>query len=260
MAGTGAIAGNLERIAERMAAACVRSGRTPGDARLVAVTKAVGPDEIRELYRLGVRDFGENRVADGIAHKEALGRDDAAWHLIGHLQRNKARAALLGGFRRIHSVESGKLLAALECECGKLDSPADILIEVNVSGEESKYGVAPGALSALAHAAMEAGHLRLVGLMAMAPFSDDPEDARPVFRGLRLLRDGLAREIGVPLPHLSMGMTGDFEVAIEEGATLVRVGTALFVQEPIDKLPDRDVRQRNQEKAVDYKMSKHGVE
>lgn len=228
MAGIGAIAANLAAVRERMAAACARAGRDPDGVRLVAVTKTVGPDEIRELYRLGVRDFGENRVADGVAHKEALGRDDAVWHLIGHLQRNKARAALAGGFLRIHSVESEKLLAVLDDECGRLGARPDILVEVNVSGEDSKYGVRPDALPALAKTALAAKRLRLSGLMTMAPFTDDPEEARPVFRGLRLLRDELARETGAALPHLSMGMTGDFEVAIEEGATLVRIGTALF--------------------------------
>ena len=222
------IAENLRRVGERMAAACERSGRDASGVALVAVTKMAGAEEIRELYRLGVRDFGENRVADGIAHAEALGAPDARWHLIGHLQRNKAAAALAGGFRRIHSVESAKLLDVLGRECDRLGIEAEILLEANVSGEEAKYGVAPAGLEALAEAALAKKSLRLSGLMTMAPFTDDPETARPVFRGLRECRDRLRDSLGVALPHLSMGMTGDFEIAIEEGATLVRIGTALF--------------------------------
>ncbi len=223
-----AIAENLARVRARIAAACRRAGRDPSSVTLVAVTKTVTPAEVAELYRLGVRDFGENRVADGLAQKGALAAPDAAWHLIGHLQRNKAAEALAGGFRRIHSVESPKLLEVLDRECGKLGAAADILLEVNVSGEESKYGVAPADLPALAEAAANRKNLRLRGLMTMAPLTDEPETARPFFRELARLRDDLRRRPGLELPDLSMGMTGDFEVAVEEGATLVRIGSALF--------------------------------
>lgn len=228
MPGVHHIAANLERVRARIADACRRAGRKEGDVTLVAVTKTVGAEEIRELYRLGVRDFGENRVADGIAHRESLGEADAVWHLIGHLQRNKAAAALAGGFVHIHSVESPKLIETLDRECGRLGVDAQVLLEANVSGEESKYGVPPAGLAELAEAALASERLRLAGLMTMAPFSDVPEDARPTFRGLRECRDRLERDLGIKLPELSMGMTGDFEVAIEEGATIVRVGTALF--------------------------------
>lgn len=219
---------NLRSVQARIEAACRRAGRRPEDVALVAVTKTVTPAEVSELYRLGVRDFGENRVANGIDQKNALAAPDARWHLIGHLQRNKAAAALEGGFLFIHSVESPKLVEVLDRECGRLGVRAEILLEVNVSGEESKYGVPPESLPALAELAAGAKHLDFTGLMTMAPFTDDPEEARPHFRRLAFLRKETSEKIGRELPHLSMGMTGDFEVAIEEGATLVRIGTALF--------------------------------
>lgn len=222
------IADNLRNVKARIAAACARSGRAETEATLVAVTKTVSDVEVAELYRLGVRDFGENRVADGLDRKNALAAADARWHLIGHLQRNKAAAALAGGFTRIHSVESARLLDVLERECARLNVRAEIMIEVNVSGEESKYGVRPANLPELAEKAAGCAHLDFAGLMTMAPFTDDPETARPFFRRLAALRAETATRIGRPLPHLSMGMTGDFEVAVEEGATLVRIGTALY--------------------------------
>ncbi len=223
-----AIAENLASVRERLASACARSGRRAEDVTLVAVTKTVTPAEIGELYRQGVRDFGENRVADGLDHKNALARPDARWHLIGHLQRNKAREALAGGYALVHSVESDKLIAVLQHECEKLDLSLEILIEANLAGEEAKYGAAADELSGLAEAALKAPRLRLRGLMTMAPFTDDPETSRPYFSQLRLCRDRLCERFGLPLAELSMGMTGDFEVAAEEGATMVRVGTALF--------------------------------
>jgi pyridoxal phosphate enzyme (YggS family) len=223
------MAENLASVRSRIAAACRRAGRDEAEVTLVAVTKTVTPAEVAELYRLGVRDFGENRVADGVAHREALARDDARWHLIGHLQRNKAGDALAGGFVRIHSVESAKLVDVLDRECAKLGIRAAVLLEANVSGEASKYGVAPEDLPALAALAARKEHLDLLGLMTMAPFTDDPETSRPHFRSLARLRRELEERLGTELPHLSMGMTGDFEVAVEEGATMVRVGTALFV-------------------------------
>lgn len=222
------IADNLANVRSRIAAARARAGREAGDVTLVAVTKTVTPAEIAELHRLGVRDFGENRVADGAAHRAALGGDDSRWHLIGHLQRNKAADALAGGFLRIHSVESPRLLEVLERECARLSLRAEILLEVNVSGEESKYGVSPDRLPELARLAGAAEHLDFSGLMTMAPFTDNPEDSRPHFRRLAGLRRDTEQALGRSLPHLSMGMTGDFEVAVEEGATLVRIGTALF--------------------------------
>lgn len=222
------IQSNLQQIHERIAAACGRAGREPGEVTLVAVTKTVTPVEVAELYRLGVRDFGENRVADGLERKNALNAPDSRWHLIGHLQRNKAAVALEGGFLRIHSVESDRLLEVLDRECAKRGVRAKIYLEVNVSGEDSKYGVSPENLPALAEAAASRENLDLIGLMTMAPLTDRPEDSRPVFRGLARCRDDLERRLGRKIPGLSMGMTGDFEVAVEEGATVIRVGTALY--------------------------------
>jgi pyridoxal phosphate enzyme (YggS family) len=226
----GTIAENLERVRARIAAACGRAGRDESEVTLVAVTKTVGDAEVAELYRLGVRDFGENRVVDGLGRKQVLGAVDSRWHLIGHLQRNKAASALEGGYGLIHSVESSRLVEVLDRECGRLGMRGGVLLEVNVSGEESKYGVSPGELPALAEKAAGCANLRLLGLMTMAPFTDEPETARPFFRRLATLREETALRIGRPLPHLSMGMTGDFEIAVEEGATLVRIGTALFAR------------------------------
>lgn len=222
------IANNLEKVMERMTAACERAGRQPGEVKLIAVTKTVGPAEVRELYDLGVRDFGENRVSDGLAQMQALGAADATWHMIGHLQRNKAGQALEGGFSCVHSVESDKLIDVLDKDCARLDKTLDILLEVNVSGEESKYGIQSDQTTELVKKVLTTHRLRLRGLMTMAPFTDDPEEARPHFRHLRELRDNCRSRFNIQLPQLSMGMTGDFEVAIEEGATLVRIGTALF--------------------------------
>lgn len=222
------IQSNLQRIHERIAAACGRAGRKTDEVTLVAVTKTVTPVEVTELYRLGVRDFGENRVADGLERKNALNASDSRWHLIGHLQRNKAAVALEGGFIRIHSVESERLLEVLDRECARRGVRAEIYLEVNVSGEDSKYGVSPENLPALAEAAASKESLDLIGLMTMAPLTDEPEDSRPVFRGLARCRDELERRLGRKIPGLSMGMTGDFEVAVEEGATVVRVGAALY--------------------------------
>lgn len=223
------IAENLMKVKARIASACARAGRHPAEVTLVAVTKSVTAKEAEELYFLGVRDFGENRVADGAERLRALHvHSDARRHLIGHLQRNKAREALAGGFLTIHSVESDKLLDVLDREAEKLDLRPEILLEANISGEESKYGAPPDGLPRLVELALAKKNLHLTGLMTMAPLDSDPEAARPVFRGLRECRDDLERRFGVELPRLSMGMTGDFETAVEEGATMVRIGTALF--------------------------------
>lgn len=220
---------NLTGVRERIAAACARAGRAPSEVTLIAVTKTVDTDEVVELARLGVRDFGENRVSVGMEKIRFFAdRLDFRWHLIGHLQRNKAGAAL-EGFRSIQSVESEALLQVLQKEAQKRDiQQIDVLLEVSISGEENKYGLAPEAAPELLELARGLDRLRVRGLMTMAPLTAQPEETRPVFRGLRQLRDELQRRCGAELPVLSMGMSGDFEVAIEEGATHVRVGTALF--------------------------------
>lgn len=219
------IANNVAAVRERMATACARSGRDPADVTLVAVTKTVGLEAVRALRDVGLRDFGENRVPDGLAKASSLGDPAVRWHLIGHLQRNKASKALKS-FRIIHSVESPKLIEVLT-KHAMADDPVRVLLEVNISGEAAKYGLAPEGVADLARRVLQTPALRLDGLMTMAPWVE-PEATRPVFRGLRELRDRLQDELGAPLPVLSMGMSNDYEIAIEEGATWVRVGSALF--------------------------------
>ena len=219
---------NLDDVRWRMAAACGRAGRTPEDALLVAVTKTVGPEAVQALARLGVTDIGENRVQDALRKHEALGGPlGLHWHMIGHLQTNKVRHAL-PVFERIHSVDSLHLAAEISRRAEPAKRTVPILIEVKTSGEESKFGVAPTEVALLLDGIRTLQGVRAEGLMTMAPIVDDAEEARPFFAALRELRDRLRAASGLALPHLSMGMTQDFEVAIEEGATLVRVGSALF--------------------------------
>lgn len=208
----------LEELEDRISRACLRCGRARESVLLVAVTKVFPPSAVLEAYSLGLRDFGENYIQE-FETKAPLVRslDGARFHLIGHLQSNKSRrAAELFDF--IQTVDSEKLARRLN-DTGR---PLDVMIEVKLSEEESKYGCAPAELAALARSIQALENLRLRGLMTMPPWSDDPETSRPYFRTLRHLASGLG------LNELSMGMSGDLEVAIEEGATIVRVGTALF--------------------------------
>ncbi len=223
------IAGNLESVRSRMADACRRSTRDASSVRLVAVTKAVGGDEAKSLVELGALDLGENRVPDGIAKMDALDDESVRWHMIGHLQRRKVRHAV-GRFAMLHSVDSVRLLDEIEKRSAAAGVVTDILAEVNVSAEEAKYGLQPGEAPSFCEAAARCDNVRLSGLMTMAPFVDDPEDARHVFSALRELLEGLNGQSACSqkLSELSMGMTNDFEVAIEEGATIVRIGTALY--------------------------------
>ena len=225
------IAGNLRSVRERIAAAVARAGRPEGSCRLLAVTKTRSPEEIAALARAGQVHLGENRVQEAatkIPECRGLGVE-ADWHLIGHLQRNKVKKAL-ALFGTVHSIDSVRLLEALAREAESRSIRPDTFLEVNVSGEASKHGLAPAEAEDVCRRAGELASLRLVGLMTMAPFTDDPETARPFFKGLRELRDKLndGAAYAEPLRELSMGMSGDFEVAAEEGATWVRVGTALF--------------------------------
>lgn len=224
------IARNLARVQERIAEACRRCGRNVEEVTLVAVTKTVGVDEIRALYEAGVRHVGENRVPVALEKHQHLASLDLRWHFIGHLQRNKAAQLLRGGFGIIHSVESSKLLAILGREASA-SAPVEIFLEVNVSGEEAKYGLAPEAVEEVLRETLALPGVRARGLMTMAPWESEAEATRPVFAGLRALRDTLAETTGAALPDLSMGMSNDYEIAIEEGATLVRVGSALFQEE-----------------------------
>jgi pyridoxal phosphate enzyme (YggS family) len=225
------VAENLRRVREEIARACRRAGRRPQEVELVAVTKTAGLEEVRALWEEGVRDFGESRVQAAAARDEALeGLEGIRWHLIGHLQRNKAARALRL-FHAIHSLDSRRLLREIEVLLARDAAPAPaIYIEVNVAGETRKTGLPLAELPALLEELQSCPLLkpRVRGLMTMAPYSDDSEASRPHFRKLRELRDRTLEEKLLPAGGLSMGMSSDFEVAIEEGATSVRVGTRLF--------------------------------
>lgn len=220
------MADRLARVEERIAAACARAGRSRDTVTLVAVSKTQPPEVVAEAAALGLRVFGENKVQEARAKiPECPGH--LAWHLVGHLQSNKARlAAEL--FEVIHSVDSEKLVRILNEAADEAGRTLRILLEVNVSGEASKFGLAPEAVPGVLEAANACPRLQVAGLMAMAPFAPEAEKARPHFARLRALRDRWAAETGTPLEELSMGMSGDFEVAIEEGASMVRIGTLLF--------------------------------
>lgn len=216
----------LAEVQQRLAAACARAGRDPAAVTLVAVSKTQPAAAVAELVALGVRDFGESRVQEAKAKiPDCPGH--LRWHLIGHLQTNKARDAV-AFFDLIHSVDSLRLAEELQRQAEKLARRVRVLLEVNVAGEATKFGWRPDALLAELAAVNALPRLEIHGLMGMAPWSPDPERARPVFRRLRELRAECEQRLGAPLPVLSMGMSGDFEVAVEEGSTLVRVGTALF--------------------------------
>jgi len=220
---------NLREVRDRIAQAAARSGRAAEEVRLVAVTKTVGLETIRVLAEAGQRDIGENH-AQAIRDRSAeLTGLDVAWHMIGRLQRNKVKY-VVPACTMIHSVDSLRLAEAIAKRAAAQGARATCLLEVNVSGEEAKAGVSPADAAALASQVAAIEGIHLVGLMTMAPFVDDAETVRPLFARLRELLDTLNREAGLPQPleHLSMGMTQDYEVAVEEGATIVRVGSALF--------------------------------
>ena len=223
----GQVRDNLSRVLERMEKAALRVGRSPEEVRLGGATKGVDVDRIAEAVESGLEIVGENYVQEALRKREVLG-DRVRWHMIGHLQRNKARHAV-GLFEMIHSVDSLKLAQELQKRAAKEGREVEVLLQVNLSGEETKSGVAPEGVQELAEAISEMPNLGLKGLMTMPPYFEDPEGARPYFQALRRLRDELQRQ-GLPVEELSMGMSADFEVAIEEGATLVRVGTAIFGQ------------------------------
>ena len=225
-----AIAANLEEIRRRMADAAQRAGRDPASVRLVAVSKTYPAEAVAAAAATGQRVFGESRVQESRDKLPAC-PPGLEWHFIGHLQKNKVRQAL-PLFPFFHSIDSTALAGAIDRIAGETGVKAQGLLEVNVSGEETKHGFTPEELRAQFPTLSKLLHLRIRGLMTMAPYSDNPEDARPVFRTLRELRDELQSTYQHPLPELSMGMSGDFEPAIEEGATLVRVGSSIFGARP----------------------------
>jgi pyridoxal phosphate enzyme (YggS family) len=217
----------LDEVRRRIAAAAARAGRDPDSVVLVGVAKTVAAARLRDAVAEGLADIGENRVQEAVGHVALVGRDKARWHMIGHLQRNKAaRAAEL--FDRIHSVDSEALAATLSRHAEAIGRRLPVLIEVNVSGEATKFGAAPGEVEALSAAVAGMPGLVLEGLMTVGAPVERPEAARPGFAKLRWLRERAEQVLGRRLPELSMGMSSDFEVAVEEGATLVRVGSALF--------------------------------
>jgi PLP dependent protein len=217
----------LEDVRARIAAAERRAGRAPGAVTLVGVVKTVAAEVVARVVGLGLADLGENRVQEADGHIARVGRDAARWHMIGHLQRNKAGRAM-ALFDRVHGVDDVELAQALSRRAVEAGRTLAVLVEVNVSGEASKFGVAPEALEPLLEAVAALPGLALDGLMTVGAPVERPGDARPGFARLRALRDGARGRLGRALPQLSMGMSGDFEVAIEEGSTLVRVGSAIF--------------------------------
>jgi PLP dependent protein len=223
----GDVAANLALVRERIARAAERAGRRAEEITLVAVSKTASVEAIRAAYEAGVANFGENRVQERDAKRPKLADLRATWHFIGHLQSNKARLATQL-FDRVDAIDSLPLAQKLDSAARQQGKRLPVLIEAHLGGEETKSGVAEADLPALAEGIAAIANLELRGLMVVPPYSDDPERVRPYFRQLRALRDALSQRLGRELPTLSMGMSHDFEVAIEEGATDVRVGTAIF--------------------------------
>lgn len=224
------LAVNLAAVQSRITTACARAGRDPSSVTLLAVSKGQPPEQVRSAADLGLRLFGENKVQEG---KLKVGQCPASlrWHMIGHLQSNKCRDAV-AFFAMVEGVDSLALAEDLNRWAERAGKTLPILLEVNIAGESSKFGLRPESVREVMLAANALSRLELHGFMTIAPWSPDPERARPVFRRLREIQQECEQALGAPLPVLSMGMSGDLEVAIEEGATLVRVGTALFGERP----------------------------
>lgn len=220
----GSVGENLQVVRQSIARSAERAGRDPNEIVLVAVTKTFPVERIREALAVGLRVLGENRVQEALPKIDEIGPANVDWHLIGHLQTNKVKF-IDGSFRMVQSMDSVGLAQALD---RRIQSALDVLVEVNVAEEPQKTGVLPVDLASLAAAVNAAEHLRLRGLMTVAPMVEDPEAVRSVFRQLRALREKTSQQLGVALPVLSMGMTDDYAIAVEEGATMLRLGRALF--------------------------------
>lgn len=223
------IAENLGTVRERIGAAARRCGRDPASVSLVAVTKTFGPERIEEALSAGITDFGENYVQELRAKRESVGEKPIRWHFIGHLQTNKVKY-IADYVHLIHSVDSLKLAEEIHRRGERIGRSIDVLIEVHTTDEATKYGTPPDQVVSLARSISELDRINVCGLMTMGPFSDNPEDSRPAFRIVRELQREL-QNLALPrvsARELSIGMTHDFEIAIEEGATIVRLGTALF--------------------------------
>lgn len=219
---------NLKSVEEEISKSCEKSGRSREDVTLIAVSKTKPVETLQEAYDLGVRVFGENKVQELVDKYDALPKD-IHWHLIGHLQRNKVKY-IIDKVDMIHSVDSIRLAETIEKEAAKHDRKVKILIEVNVAREESKFGLLPEELDAFVEEVSHFSHLQVMGLMTIAPFVENPEENRPVFEHLRKLSVDIAKKNidNIIMSVLSMGMTNDYQVAVEEGATMVRVGTGIF--------------------------------
>jgi pyridoxal phosphate enzyme (YggS family) len=220
----------LDSIHKKIEKAAARVNRNPRDIVLVCAVKEARPKDVIKAVDTGMADIGENRVQDAAAKYELLNKKARIrWHFIGHLQTNKAKKAV-NLFDLIHSVDSLRLANEIQRQAERINKMQSILLEVNISGEKSKYGIMPESLTGLIKAIREMKNLMLLGLMTMAPYSTNPEDSRPYFRKLRELCGDLSSYNceNIDMKHLSMGMSGDFEVAIEEGADMIRIGSAIF--------------------------------
>jgi hypothetical protein len=226
----GAVAERLDAVRQRITAACARTGRDPGAVELLVVTKTVPAAVIEEVVAAGQRLFGESRQQEALTKIPQL-PGHLRWHFIGHLQTNKVRK-LLPLAEAFHGIDSLRLARHVDRTAAELGLFPKVYLEVNLAGEASKHGFPPDELRHALVELLELPRLEVLGLMAIPPVSDDPDQSRPWFRALRSLRDELADRAGVPVPGLSMGMSDDFEVAIEEGATIVRVGSSIFGSRP----------------------------
>ncbi len=219
---------NLKEVNKKIAAACKKSGRDPQDVTLVCVTKGVDPYRMSEVFIHGIKDIGENRVQEALKKKvEVL--PGAKWHLVGHLQTNKVKDAIQA-FDLIHSVDSIELAQKIDKEAAKINKSVNVLVQVNISGEEQKYGIRPDTVSAFLKDVSVLSNVKILGLMTITPLSDDPEQVRPYLRTLREISETIKNENipNIEMRYLSMGMSQDYEVAIQEGANMLRIGTAIF--------------------------------
>jgi pyridoxal phosphate enzyme (YggS family) len=223
---TETIGGRYEEICRRVASACDAAGRAPGEVHLVAISKKQSPAVIREAAECGISVFGENRVQEAAA-KIPECPEGLSWHLVGHLQGNKVQSAA-ELFDVIHSIDSLRLLQRMNAACAEAGRTISVLLQVSVSGEASKFGLAPEEVPLILEASIQCMSLDVVGLMTIPPFTPNPEGSAPHFAHLRKLRDQWRASTGIPLDELSMGMSHDFEIAIREGATTIRIGTALL--------------------------------
>ena len=223
------ISDNINSIREKISRACARAGRSSSEITLLAVGKTFPSPAVREAVEAGVADIGENYVQELLSKRRDLSGSDVRWHFIGHLQSNKVKN-VAPWIHMIHAVDSTALAIEIDRRAAKAGRVIECLLEVNTTGEHTKFGVAPGEVTALVRSLASCDNISLGGLMTIGPFLPDAEGSRPMFRRLRELKDEIISlaQANVTMRHLSMGMTGDFEVAIDEGATLVRIGTGVF--------------------------------